>query len=211
MVRAGLPAVSRDPAHARVWSWLRRRSHADPGRRAYLVAAAVVAGLAATGFAWLRVRGDAPERPVAAAQTTGALDLQSRPPGADVFVDGNPTGLKTPAVLKGLPVRRTVEIRVDKPGYAGTTEQVVLGEGQTRNVTFTLREVSGRVRFRGVPRNAAAFLDDTPIDAAGPVVAPAGTHRLRVEEGSNVLYSKSIDLQAGAEIQIDLTRERRNP
>lgn len=179
------------------------------GKWVYLAAATLATGLAVAAFAWFRVRGA--ERPPSAAQTTGALDLQSRPPGADVFVDGNPTGLKTPAVLKGLPVRRGVEIRVDIPGYEGTTEHVVLDEGQTRKVTLALREVSGRLRLRGVPRNAITFLDDAPVDVAGPVVAPAGTHRLRVEQGANVLYSKSIELQVGRDIEIDLTRERSNP
>jgi len=180
------------------------------GRWGYLAGAALAVGLAAAGFVWLRGRGDTPD-PRPATQTTAALDLQSRPPGADVFVDGNPTGLKTPAVLKGLPVRRAVEIRVDKPGYEGTTEHVVLDEGQTRKVAFTLRQVSGRLQLRGLPHSAAVFLDDVPVDAGADVVAPAGAHRLRVEQGANVLFSKSFELQAGAEMQIDLTRERSNP
>ena len=116
-----------------------------------------------------------------------------------MFVDGNPTGLKTPAVLKGLPVRRAVEIAWTNRVTKGRQSRLFSTKGR-RACDVQLREVSSRVRFRGVPRNAAAFLDDAPIDAAGTVVAPAGTHRLRVEAGSNVLYSKSIELEAGAEI-----------
>jgi serine/threonine protein kinase len=206
---SGSPSAG--PTAARLYLASSAAAARRSGPRTVLVAVAIAIGLGGAAFAWLRARGDGAQPPPVSVQTTGALDLESRPSGADVFVDGNPTGLKTPAVLKGLPVRRALEIRMDKPGYEGTTDKVALVEGQTRKVIFTLREVSGRLSLRGVPRGATAFLDDAPIDAAAPVVAPAGAHRLRVEQGASVLLSKTVDLQAGADLQVDLSRERSNP
>ncbi len=56
-------------------------------------------------------------------QSTATLELHSRPEGASIFVDGRPTGLKTPATISGLPVGRTLKLRIAaeglSPGVAG--------------------------------------------------------------------------------------------
>ena len=80
---------------------------------------------------------DAPPR--AAARATATLEIHSDPPGAHVFVDGTPSGLRTPAVLTGLSAGSSVRVGLDKPGYEPITEQVKLADGQTRTVTLTLR------------------------------------------------------------------------
>jgi hypothetical protein len=80
---------------------------------------------------------DAPER--AAARATATLEIRSDPPGAHVFIDGSPSGLRTPAVLTGLSAGSSVQVGLDKPGYEPITEQVKLADGQTRIVSLTLR------------------------------------------------------------------------
>ncbi len=118
----------------------------DPAaRRSPLMMVALGVGLVLGGVgvvAVVTLRGersfsDAPER--AAARATATLELRSDPPGAHVFIDGSPSGLRTPAVLTGLSAGSSVQVGLDKPGYEPITEQVKLADGQTRIVSLTLR------------------------------------------------------------------------
>jgi len=119
----------------------------DPAvRRSPLLPIALGVGLVLGGIVVVAVvafRGersfsDAPERAVVRA--TATLEIRSDPPGAHVFIDGSPSGLRTPAVLTGLSAGSSVRVGLDKPGYEPITEQVKLADGQTRTVTLTLRQ-----------------------------------------------------------------------
>src|SRR5690606_35102467 len=93
-----------------------------PGK-GWAVAAALSAVAAVAALVMLfEARGAAPVEPAVSsaastADRSGRVDVQSRPEGAAVFVDGEPTGLRTPAVLKGLAPGRTIRVRVEKAGY----------------------------------------------------------------------------------------------
>jgi serine/threonine-protein kinase len=101
-----------------------------------------VAGLAALGA--VALRGERRESPAGstAPQATASLDLRSRPEGASIFVDGRPTGLRTPAVLSGLPAGRTVKLRIDLPGYLPASRETTLGAGQPQTLSFALERAS---------------------------------------------------------------------
>jgi hypothetical protein len=59
------------------------------------------------------VRVDAKLVSSSQAQTTGKLIITSEPEGAEVFLDGNPTNMKTPAELSGLsPTRHAIKLRL---------------------------------------------------------------------------------------------------
>src|SRR6185436_19800128 len=91
-----------------------------------LILVAVIALVAAGGTARDTAAASSGSSLTAVASAAAKLELQSRPPGAQVFVDGSPSGLRTPAVLSGLPVGRMVSIRLDLPGYQPVTEQARL-------------------------------------------------------------------------------------
>jgi serine/threonine protein kinase len=142
-----------------------------------------------------------------AARATATLELRSEPAGAHVFVDGSPSGLHTPATLTGLPAGSRVQIRLDKAGYEPVTEQVTLAEGQSRTLSLVLR-ASGRVRLVGAPASASVYLDDRQVDGSKPLAAPPGPHKLRIETSDGVLFSKTIDVAAGAEVAVDVAQQR---
>ena len=75
-----------------------------------------------------------------AARATATLEIRSQPAGAHVFVDGTPSGLRTPTTLTGLAAGSRVQVRLDKPGYEPVSEQVTLSDGQARMISLTLRE-----------------------------------------------------------------------
>ena len=173
-----------------------------------IVVLAVAAGLVVGGVV-LRTRSSVPDAaPAVAASGTATLEIKTEPAGAHVFVDGSPSGILTPAVLKGLPVGRTVQLSLDKQGYQSVSHQAVLEEGKSQTLSFTLGEAQGTLRLTGVPRNATAYLDDRPVDTDRPIAASPGPHRLRVETADGVVFSNGIDMKMGAELVVDVLRDR---
>ena len=182
-----------------------------PGRIVLVASLTAVIGLVAVG-GLLRGTITGPRLTAGpAVQATAGLDLRSQPAGASIFVDGTPTGLTTPAVLSGLPVGRTITLRLDLAGYTGVSKQTTLTEGQPQRLSFTLASAVGTVRLRGLPPRATVLLDDRPIEAAGPLSVSVGTHKLRVELEQSVLLSKTVEIRAGAESELEISADRSNP
>jgi hypothetical protein len=169
----------------------------------------VLAGLgvvAAVGLRGERSFSDSSATGVARAAAT--LELKSQPPGAHVFVDGSPSGLRTPAKLTGLAAGSRIQVRLDKSGYEPVTEQVTLAAGQTRTLSLVLKGASGNLKIVGAPARATIYLDDHEVDATKPLSAPSGAHKLRVETADGVLFSKTIEVAAGAEVAVDVAQQR---
>ncbi len=99
-----------------------------------LLAVALIAGV--TLFA-----RDLPQRasePAAAPPATfGSIRLESTPPGAHVFINGEPTGQLTPSQIEGLPIGTTVEVRLDKKGFAPFVRQIEVRAGGQIAATLT--------------------------------------------------------------------------
>ena len=181
------------------------------GATRIVVVGSLLAVAALAGIGALAMRGETAPTGTAtsrAARATTSLDLRSQPAGASIFVDGRPTGLKTPAVLDGLPVGRAVKLRLDLGGYATASRETTLAAGQPQTLAFTLESAMGTVRLVGVPRHATAELDDRPVDPSRPIPAAVGAHKLRLELAESVLFSKTIEIGANAETKLDLTAER---
>jgi eukaryotic-like serine/threonine-protein kinase len=169
----------------------------------------VLTGIAAVAAVALRGERSSSDSPAGrAARATATLEIQSQPPGAHVFVDGSPSGLHTPAVLNGITAGSKVQVRLDKAGYEPATEQVTLVEGQKRTLSLVLRGSSGIVKIVGAPARASIYLDDREVDASKPLPASPGAHKLRVETSDGVVFSKSIEVAAGAEVAVDVAQQR---
>src|SRR5690606_3304284 len=125
----------------------------------------------------------------------GRLDVQSTPEGALVFVDGEPTGLRTPVVLRGLPVDRTLRLRVEKPGFASKEQDVELSAGTVATYTFELVASDGFVRFSGAPENARIYVDDVALggEPGAPVRLSLGRHVVRVETRDALVFSGAVN------------------
>jgi serine/threonine protein kinase len=144
-------------------------------------------------------------------RATGGLVVTSEPSGAHVFVDGSPSGLKTPTVLEGLAPGSQISLRLDKDGYVPRDKQLQIQEGPPRKVSFTLAPLTGTVKLTGAPARAIAYLDDRVVELGRPVPTPAGRHRLRLEVDQTVLISKTVEVTAGAETTLDVATERSGP
>ncbi len=72
-------------------------------------------------------------------QITGSLNVDCRPLGSEVYVDGKKVGT-TPNIFRDIPVgQRRVEIR--KEGYESLTKTVTINENEQASVTGTLKAI----------------------------------------------------------------------
>jgi hypothetical protein len=136
---------------------------------------------------------------VGPAAARASLRIDSEPAGAHVFLDGNPTGLVTPATLEGLRVGRKVEIRVDKPEYQPAV-QVVEVRVPAEPQLFRLQASGGTLVLQGLPAHASIYVDGSQVDPGAPIPVSVGAHRVRVEADGEVVFTKSVAVRGGEEV-----------
>lgn len=96
-----------------------------------------------------------PREPSAAAQPAppakSSLKVNSDPPGAEVFVDGEDTGRSTPATIDGLSPDRPYKVHVALNGYGSYDETVTPQPGRTAGVRATLTQQLGSFTIDAKP------------------------------------------------------------
>jgi tRNA A-37 threonylcarbamoyl transferase component Bud32 len=112
------------------------------------------------------------------------LIVTSDPAGADIDVDGAPTGDRTPAALRGLgPGEHTVRVR--HPSARELVRVVRLDAGGRALVEVHLLPRSHTVELQTVPAGATAFLDGALLPGKTPMsfeLADGEYHAVRVEK-----------------------------
>jgi eukaryotic-like serine/threonine-protein kinase len=164
-----------------------------------LAGIAAVAALAAAVVVVVTLRGgreSVPPSPVAA-QGAVEVEIRSEPPGAQVLIDGAPTGLSTPAVLRNLRPGGVFEVRLDRPGYQTAVRKVTLSNESAQIQTLKLVAASATIRLEGLPRDGQVYVDDMLAQVSGgAITVPLGTRKLRVESGGEVVFDKVITAEA---------------
>ncbi|MDX2023793.1 MAG: serine/threonine-protein kinase [Deltaproteobacteria bacterium] len=203
--RAGLRASAETPLPATEVSRAASHGATHITKRSRTPVWMIAAGTAAVvaivvGFS---LRQEAPRWAGSTQQTTtmGAIEVQSDPSGAIIFVDGEPSGLTTPAVLRGLKVGRQITLHLDKAGYKTEDRRLSVVAGKSPPQVFKMIESDGRVVLRGLPAEARVYVDDVEMPgAAQPFMVPVGEHRLRVESADQVVFSQQVQIKPGEQI-----------
>lgn len=139
-----------------------------------------------------------PPRGSTQAASQGQLAVRSAPEGASVFVDGEPTGLRTPALLKHLAGGRLLRVRVEKAGFASQEREVTIAPGAEAAESFELHASRGLVMFADAPAGARIFVDDSRVPWDGkPLSLPVGQHAVRVEAQSSLVFSGNVVVTGG--------------
>lgn len=137
-----------------------------------------------------------------AALGAGSLGVASTPPGAAIFVDGEPAGLTTPATLPALPVgTHTVQLRL--AGHETWSEAVVVR--QDRHFPFQallvpLRGACGTINVRSRPPQALVALDGVRAGKVTPTQldeVPAGSHVLELTLAGYRPWSGPVAVEEG--------------
>ena len=131
---------------------------------------------------------------------TGAVFVNSSPEGADILVDQNLTGKKTPDTVFDIPVGEHV-VSVTRAGYIISPDSAVItvDEDQTDTVEFVLLETDkGSLKVTSSVSGATICIDKQPTTQETPHVffntVPVGTHIVSVfkAEHSNENPAKEI-------------------
>jgi hypothetical protein len=118
---------------------------------------------------YLRLRPDAPDRAdveekrSALAQTPGEITLTSEPPGADVTVDGQPTGKRTPALLQLSPGEHRIELAL--AGHAADPQALDVAPGARTEHAVMLRAEAPSEPAAATPSAPAAATSAPPMAA----------------------------------------------
>lgn len=180
-----------------------------PARQRPWLIGAVLAGCASLSVAAAMLLSSAdhrsPLREAPSVEHRGQLEVSSKPAGAAVFIDGEPTGLRTPAVLKGFASGRSLRVRVEKPGYGTQEREVEIAAGSAVTQAFDLVASAGLVHFAGVPAGARLFIDNARADLDGkPLSLSVGQHAVRVETQTSLVFSGTVVVVAGEQtIRVD--------
>jgi eukaryotic-like serine/threonine-protein kinase len=174
-------------------------SPARAGTPAKIVGAMALGAVAA--IAVLMVGRGSPDAtgpvPGAPGRGTVVLEVKSEPPGAQMLLDGEPTGLVTPTVVRNLRVGQTLELRLDKPGYLTAIQKIQMDSATKVSRSITLVAAGGLLKLEDLPARASVYLDDVLTDAQGPVAAPLGMRKLRIESGGQVVLEKVVEVGPG--------------
>ncbi|MCK9306535.1 MAG: DUF3344 domain-containing protein [Methanoculleus sp.] len=125
---------------------------------------------------------------------TGSLAVTSAPDGAAIFIDGADTGETTNATLDGIAVG-THTVTLKKDGYADTTAEVTVAEGETATLHRDLVEARGSIAVASTPDGAAIFLDDADTGETTNAIlenVAAGEHVVTVKKAGYADASKTV-------------------
>lgn len=150
-------------------------------------------GSIVAGLAYTRSR---PDPQPAAEQLPSAIEIVSSPPGAAIFVGGEPTGLKTPTTLTEINDKQLL-IRLELPNYAPVNRSIDVPAGAGASIQVTLTPLQGRLILSDLPRGASIFVDNEEYPAGDVIAAVAGKHVIRVVAGGHTIVEQSIETTAG--------------
>jgi serine/threonine protein kinase len=150
-----------------------------------------------------------------AAKTYGSLELNSKPAGAQVMIDGIDTELKTPCIIEKLSSGRHA-ISILKSGYrtGELTRNVEVGQVTSISISLTkihsaeVRTITQKSYFKiNVDPWAKIYIDGkyvetTPI--AKPLEVSSGTRLVRLENPNYQTWQKRVDFKPGETKAMDI-------
>lgn len=107
--------------------------------------------------------------------SSGAANLTSKPPGAEVFLDGQPRG-KTPVELTGLPIKK-YKVKLKMEGYKPHEDVIEVLGGKTRNLEFALTELPKPAPTYPVYQRPTYSSSSRPASQPRPVSQPRPSSR----------------------------------
>lgn len=133
--------------------------------------------------------------PAKKVQQYAHVRIESKPPGASIFINGEPSGVVTPARVQTLPVGTEVEIHVQKAGYSGPPKRFVADGRKEVVLSFVLTQTAQRIKIVDMPPGARLYVDGREVDAYRSILLPFGKHVLRVESGGDLLVERSVEIR----------------
>ncbi|MEM9191585.1 MAG: serine/threonine-protein kinase [Myxococcota bacterium] len=159
----------------------------------------------------------ATNEPSAAIVPEGQLVVESTPPGAAIWVDGDRQSERTPTTISGLPLGATYAVKLTADGFAPFSQEVALSdEAPAGRIEATLARPSADsyavINVRTVPSGATILFDgsDTGLrtPATVPEIEPGVAHNLVLSFDGYVTRQVPLTLTAGQVEELSFELER---
>jgi serine/threonine-protein kinase len=194
---------------------LESRVRQKPASKAPWILLGLVLLAAIGGGVWFATRP--PPDVTAPATGPGIIAIESTPPGAAIWIDGERRAESTPAAIADLPVGAAYSVKLTREGYAPHTQRVELTEASPRaSLDVRLERPTAAtfavIRVRTVPAGASVLLDgrDTTqtTPATIPEVAPGTAHTLVLALEGYVTRTEQVTLEGGQVADLSFELER---
>ncbi|MFH1311848.1 MAG: PEGA domain-containing protein [Candidatus Eisenbacteria bacterium] len=147
------------------------------------------------------------------AEYAGDLEIVSDPPGAIVHIDGENTGIATPAVVSRLSANVPHRVQLELPGYRpGAFDAVRIHEDSTITISHSFVRMGGALSITSLPPDARVELDGEYVGSTPCIVdrVTYGRHELKIAKPGYAGYAKNIDVSKPNE-KIEATLEELPP
>ena len=132
----------------------------------------------------------------------GSALIESAPPGAEVWLDGQRIGT-TPLTLRTRLVSTHGLLEFRLAGYETQRANLALEPRQTARIGVTLASAPGKIEVRSEPPGAKVFIDDAEVGVTPLVVeaAAVGPHKVRLLLADHADWSQEVTVKpAGAAV-----------
>ncbi len=144
------------------------------------------------------VKDEPQEREVILVRREGSLRINSQPAGARVIMNGENTGLTTPATMSDLPVTEQYQIRLQLAGYRDGSFSVSVPEDSTLVVNHDFARVTHPLTIVTQPAGASVTFDGEHLGQAPRNLGEVsqGEHRLVVHLAGYQSVSQTVSVPA---------------
>jgi hypothetical protein len=141
-----------------------------------------------------------PPEPAAPVIVTGDVSIDSNPPGAEILIDGKPSGVTphTAALDAG-----SHTITISKAGHTAVTRTIEVAAGQKATVAVGLTELAATLSVSSDPAGAAILLDGKETGKVTPaqLIVAKGSHAVTVRKQGYHDASETMQLSPGQSAQ----------
>ena len=135
------------------------------------------------------------------AAADGGVMVRSSPEGLRIYVDGDDTGLVTPAQLMGLPAgRHRIELTAN---CKGAVREINVEEGKVEDLTIEASLNFGWLRVAPTPGTAAVAVDG--VEGPPNRQLDCGSHAVRVALPGYVQSVMTVEIEAGRTTSLPVT------
>lgn len=137
------------------------------------------------------------------------VSVSSIPSGAEIYIDDEATGVKTPGTIEAPTGER--EIRISAPGYKSHRQRILVAAQEKVTLEpVTLQQADGLIRINTVPAGAGVTLNgtfegETPLEIA---VRSGTRYRIQVFKAGFAAVNQSVTVASGEERELELALRR---
>ena len=138
------------------------------------------------------------EKNIVLLRQTGSLAVRSDPAGAEIILNGESTGRRTPYVIRNLPVNRAHSVSLRLKGYADYNNPAVeIVEDSTITLAYSFSQLTTPLTITTTP-GGEILMDGRSVGTSPYTVpsVPYGSHAIEVRREGYEPFARTIDVSA---------------